>query len=27
MIIYAFFLGFFSAYNQKNVTSKSRACD
>ena len=26
MVIYAFLLGFFSPYNQKNVNSKSRAC-
>ena len=27
MVIYAFLLGFFIPYNQKNVTSNSRSCD
>ena len=27
MVIYAFLLEFFSPYNQKHVTSKSRSCD
>ena len=27
MVIYAFLLGFFSPFNQKHVTSRSRSCD
>ena len=27
MVIYVFLLGFFSPYNQKHVTLKSRLCD
>ena len=27
MVIYAFLLRFFSPYDQKHVTSKSRTCD
>ena len=27
MVIYAFILRFFSPYDQKHVTSKSRTCD
>ena len=27
IVIYAFLLEFFSPYNQKHVTSRSRSCD
>ena len=27
MVIYAFLLGFFSPYNQKHVTIRSKSCD
>jgi len=27
MIIYAFHLEYFSSYNQKHMSSKSRSCD